>query len=106
MLNKYGGVFEAHEQPDGSFRLNRTARAWLGPGRPLGAGFDAAGNIIVCDALKVRPAELRRRTGLSHLCCTCSCAWQQQRPAHSSWWHTRWLLLSLAAAMPGQCDSI
>lgn len=54
MLNKYGGVFEAFEQPDGSFQLNRTAKAWLGPGRPLGAAFDADGNMIVCDALKAR----------------------------------------------------
>eukprot|EP00878_Enallax_costatus_P004230 GHUV01004460.1.p1 GENE.GHUV01004460.1~~GHUV01004460.1.p1 ORF type:complete len:457 (+),score=103.84 GHUV01004460.1:102-1472(+) len=52
MLNKYGGVFEAFEQPDGSFELNRTAKAWLGPGRPLGAAFDADGNMIICDALK------------------------------------------------------
>lgn len=53
MLNKFGGVFEAFEQSDGSFALNKTAKAWLGPGRPLGAGFDANGNIVICDALKV-----------------------------------------------------
>jgi hypothetical protein len=53
MLNKFGGVFEAFETPDGRFELNRTAKAWLGPGRPLGAAFDAAGNMIICDALKV-----------------------------------------------------
>eukprot|EP00879_Flechtneria_rotunda_P027006 GHRR01028863.1.p1 GENE.GHRR01028863.1~~GHRR01028863.1.p1 ORF type:complete len:391 (+),score=61.95 GHRR01028863.1:43-1215(+) len=52
MLNKFGGVFEAIEQPDGTFELNRTAKAWLGPGRPLGAAFDAQGNLIICDALK------------------------------------------------------
>uniref|UniRef100_A0A383VRX2 SMP-30/Gluconolactonase/LRE-like region domain-containing protein n=1 Tax=Tetradesmus obliquus TaxID=3088 RepID=A0A383VRX2_TETOB len=52
MLNKFGGVFEAFETPDGRFELNRTAKAWLGPGRPLGAAFDAHGNIIICDALK------------------------------------------------------
>jgi sugar lactone lactonase YvrE len=52
MLNKFGGVFEAFETPDGSFELNRTAKAWLGPGRPLGAAFDAQGNMIICDALK------------------------------------------------------
>lgn len=33
MLNKFGGVFEAFEQPDGSFKLNETAKGWLGPGR-------------------------------------------------------------------------
>lgn len=38
------------------FQLNRTAQAWLGPGRPLGAGFDANGNLLVCDALKARAA--------------------------------------------------
>jgi hypothetical protein len=53
MLSKFGGVYEAVEQPDGSFALNTTARAWLGPGRPLGAGFDARGDLYVCDALKV-----------------------------------------------------
>jgi hypothetical protein len=53
MLNKFGGVFEAYEGADGNYKLNRTAKAWLGPGRPLGAAFDAAGNIIICDALKV-----------------------------------------------------
>jgi len=53
MLNKFGGVFEAYEGADGNYTLNRTAKAWLGPGRPLGAAFDAAGNIIICDALKV-----------------------------------------------------
>lgn len=53
MLNKFGGVFEAFETPDGRFELNRTAKAWLGPGRPLGAAFDAQGNMIICDALKV-----------------------------------------------------
>eukprot|EP00882_Tetradesmus_deserticola_P017121 GHRQ01018323.1.p3 GENE.GHRQ01018323.1~~GHRQ01018323.1.p3 ORF type:complete len:120 (+),score=16.34 GHRQ01018323.1:617-976(+) len=53
MLNKFGGVFEAFETQDGRFELNRTAKAWLGPGRPLGAAFDAQGNMIICDALKV-----------------------------------------------------
>eukprot|EP00882_Tetradesmus_deserticola_P023565 GHRQ01025656.1.p1 GENE.GHRQ01025656.1~~GHRQ01025656.1.p1 ORF type:complete len:145 (+),score=36.02 GHRQ01025656.1:617-1051(+) len=52
MLNKFGGVFEAFETQDGRFELNRTAKAWLGPGRPLGAAFDAQGNMIICDALK------------------------------------------------------
>eukprot|EP00775_Hariotina_reticulata_P004860 gene4860-5105_t len=52
MFNKFGGVFEAYEVADGSFELNRTAKAWLGPGRPLGAAFDAFGNVIICDALK------------------------------------------------------
>jgi sugar lactone lactonase YvrE len=52
MLSKFGGIFEAFETPDGRFELNRTAKAWLGPGRPLGAAFDAQGNIIICDALK------------------------------------------------------
>jgi hypothetical protein len=54
MLDKYGGVYEATEGPDGTYALTSTkARAWLGPGRPLGAGFNAQGDLYVCDALKV-----------------------------------------------------
>jgi hypothetical protein len=53
MLDKYGGVFEAVEGPDGSFSINSKPRAYLGPGRPLGAGFNADGDLYVCDALKV-----------------------------------------------------
>lgn len=58
MLDKYGAVHEAVEGPDGTFSLNPTPRAWLGPGRPLGAGFNAQGDLYVCDALKVRRATV------------------------------------------------
>lgn len=53
MLDKFGGVHEALQMPDGSYQLRGKPRAWLGPGRPLGAAFDAQGNLYVCDALKV-----------------------------------------------------
>lgn len=53
MLDKYGAVFEAEEGPDGSYSINRRPRAHLGPGRPLGAGFNTQGDLYVCDALKV-----------------------------------------------------
>ena len=54
MLDKYGGVFEAAQNPDGSFSLvNPRPSAHLGPGRPLGAAFNAQGDLFVCDALKV-----------------------------------------------------
>lgn len=58
MLDKFGAVHEAIEGPDGSFELNPKPRAWLGPGRPLGAAFDADGNLYVCDALKVCQADI------------------------------------------------
>ena len=57
MLDKFGAVWEAEEGPDGSLKLRPQPRAWLGPGRPLGAGFDAQGNLYVCDALKVNLDE-------------------------------------------------
>lgn len=79
MLNKFGGVFEALETIDGGFELNRTAKAWLGPGRPLGAAFDAQGNMIICDALKVvlyccptrAATELHDALIASHVMFTC-----------------------------------
>jgi sugar lactone lactonase YvrE len=53
MMDKHGGVFEAAQNPDGSFSLvNPRPSAHLGPGRPLGAAFNAQGDLYVCDALK------------------------------------------------------
>jgi sugar lactone lactonase YvrE len=57
MLDKYAWVREALPQPDGSYQLQPRPLAHLGPGRPLGAGFDADGNLIICDALKVRAGQ-------------------------------------------------
>lgn len=56
MLDKYGHVWQAAppEHPTAGpsgFALRRLP-VHLGPGRPLGAEYDAAGDLIVCDALK------------------------------------------------------
>jgi hypothetical protein len=56
MLDRYGAVKEAREQ-GGVLVLNPQPIAHLGPGRPLGAQFDAHGNLIICDAFKVRAAR-------------------------------------------------
>jgi hypothetical protein len=53
MVDKYGFVRAAPKNPDASTQLDPQPVAHLGPGRPLGAAFDAAGNLVVCDALKV-----------------------------------------------------
>jgi hypothetical protein len=82
LLDKYGNVFEALlesgcgngrgsstvgddqassgsegrnlQRNDGiSYVLNPEPYARLGSGRPLGSHFDADGNLIVCDSLKV-----------------------------------------------------
>jgi hypothetical protein len=68
MLDKYGGVFEAVERPDGSYSINSKPRAYLGPGRPLGAGFNADGDLYVCDALKVGGGRCSGGGG-------CKCQW-------------------------------
>jgi len=53
MLNKYGAVMEAATDSSGHLVLNSKPLAYLGPGRPLGAQYDAGGNLIICDAFKV-----------------------------------------------------
>lgn len=54
MLDRYGAVKEASQDPDtGDMTLNPKPLVYLGPGRPLGAQFDAHGNLIICDAFKV-----------------------------------------------------
>jgi hypothetical protein len=55
MLDRYGAVREAWQQ-GGAMVLNPVPIAHLGPGRPLGAQYDAAGSLIICDAFKVRCA--------------------------------------------------
>lgn len=57
MVDKYGFVRAAPKDPDASTQLDPTPVAHLGPGRPLGAAFDAADNLVVCDALKVGGAS-------------------------------------------------
>jgi hypothetical protein len=52
MLDRYGAVKEAREQ-GGAMVLQPRPIAHLGPGRPLGAQFDAHGNLVICDAFKV-----------------------------------------------------
>jgi hypothetical protein len=54
MLDKYGMVWRATESSPGNFHLDPKPLAHLGSGRPLGAAFDKQGNLIICDALKVR----------------------------------------------------
>jgi hypothetical protein len=61
MLDRYGAVKEAQEQ-GGQLVLAPQPIAHLGPGRPLGAQFDTAGNLIICDAFKVRMPMCRLRT--------------------------------------------
>lgn len=53
MVDKYGFVRAAPRHPDASTRLDPEPVAHLGPGRPLGTAFDADGNLLICDALKV-----------------------------------------------------
>lgn len=53
MVDKYGAVRAAPKQPSNSSRLDPKPVAHLGPGRALGFTFDAEGNLVVCDALKV-----------------------------------------------------
>ncbi|WIA20276.1 hypothetical protein OEZ85_006109 [Tetradesmus obliquus] len=52
MLDRYGAVREARQDSNGAMVLSPTAIAHLGPGRPLGAQYDAHGNLIICDAFK------------------------------------------------------
>jgi hypothetical protein len=53
MLDRYGAVREAPQNPDSTTRLDPKPTVHLGPGRPLGFAFDAESNLVVCDALKV-----------------------------------------------------
>ncbi|KAF8055598.1 SYP52 [Scenedesmus sp. PABB004] len=57
MLDRYGAVRAAVPVPgagrgEAPLVLEPRPVAHLGPGRPLGAAYDAAGNLIVCDSLK------------------------------------------------------
>ena len=54
MLDKHGLVWRATESSSGSLSLDPKPLAHLGSGRPLGAAFDKQGNLVICDALKVR----------------------------------------------------
>jgi hypothetical protein len=59
MIDKYGAVRAAPKQPiSNSTQLDPLPIAHLGPGRALGFTFDAEGNLVVCDALKVRSSRL------------------------------------------------
>eukprot|EP00878_Enallax_costatus_P028517 GHUV01030808.1.p1 GENE.GHUV01030808.1~~GHUV01030808.1.p1 ORF type:complete len:341 (+),score=29.56 GHUV01030808.1:466-1488(+) len=53
MLDRYGAVKEASKDPNtGEMVMNPKPLAYLGPGRPLGAKYDAHGNLVICDAFK------------------------------------------------------
>lgn len=55
MLDRYNHLWEAtQDSKTRQWVLSPEPRAKLGPGRPLGYHFDQAGNLIVCDSLKVR----------------------------------------------------
>lgn len=60
MLDKYGAVMAAVKDSVGQLVLNPKPVGHLGPGRPLGAQYDAAGNLIICDALKVSSSSSSR----------------------------------------------
>lgn len=57
--DKWGDIHEALLLEDGSYQLNQTPIAQLGPGRVLGSKMDAEGNLVMCDVLKVSKARLR-----------------------------------------------
>lgn len=54
MLDKFGFVWRAPEDGQGSYALEKEPLAQLGPGRPLGFDFDEQGNLIVCNSGSVR----------------------------------------------------
>ncbi len=56
LLDKYGWVWRATQSRDGSWQLGDKPFAHTGVGRPLGAAYDANGNLIYCDSLKVSAA--------------------------------------------------
>jgi hypothetical protein len=65
LLDKYGNLFEAvasSSSSSSSWQLREQPVAQLGAGRPLGYHFDADGDLIICDSLKV-----------SVLCVTLAC---------------------------------
>lgn len=72
MLDRYGAVREAAEQ-GGQLVLNPKPLAHLGPGRPLGAQFDKHGNLIICDAFKVRLHAAEQCYIDCKTCKACSC---------------------------------
>ena len=55
MLDKYGFVWRAPKDGQGSYALEKEPLTQLGPGRPLGFDFDEQENLIVCNSGSVRP---------------------------------------------------
>lgn len=54
MLDKFGYLLRAQSNGS-SYQLDpEHPVAYVGPGRPLGFHFDATGNLLICDSLKVR----------------------------------------------------
>ncbi len=76
--DRYGAVRRAARVLDGRYVLQEAPIAHLGPGRPLGFEFDAAGDLIVCVAGAVRsPALLQTLPSLPYMVaarrpCACS----------------------------------
>jgi hypothetical protein len=67
LLDKYGNLYEAvasSSSSSGSWQLQQQPLARLGAGRPLGYHFDADGDLVICDSLKVGLYDM-----LLHSCC-------------------------------------
>lgn len=58
MLDRYNALHEAWPDGTGGWALDPLPRVRLGPGRPLGYHFDGAGDLLVCDSLKVRQSQM------------------------------------------------
>ena len=51
--DKWGDVHRARHLANGSYMLLPQPVVQMGPGRVLGSKLDAAGNLVMCDVLKV-----------------------------------------------------
>lgn len=52
MLDKFANVQRAVYDASSGWKVEAEPVAYLGAGRPLGAHFDAQGNLIICDSIK------------------------------------------------------
>ena len=85
MLDKFGYAHTATlDEAADEYQLCGEPVAYVGPGRPLGFHFDAAGNLVICDSLKAsagghdlcRGHHLPARSGDRTVC------WLAARPEH------------------------
>jgi hypothetical protein len=63
MLDEYGNVFQARPSAGapGGYELDPEPFLRLSVGRPLGAQYDAEGNLYICDTHKARRGVTRGR---------------------------------------------